>query len=133
MILFRILLDRFYEVLNPLFSSLGSQAILDLTRLPEAEKAFKVVKDWVRHLVYTGNPWTHQTFMTTFLRAGVLGFSLDSPNASEYMYHARCITSRSKPPPFLVHAHGRNIVLALIDALHDTKPWSIQAGFLFVQ
>ena len=132
MILIRQLLDRLYEVLNPLFNSLGSQVVLDLKDFPEAETAFKVVKDWIRHLVYTGNPWTQPTFMTTFLRAGVLGFSLDSRNASEYIYHARCIT-RKPPPPVLVEARGRNIVWGLVGALHNTKYWSIQAGFSFIQ
>ena len=131
MVLIRQLLDRLYEVLNPLFNSLGSQAILDLRTFPEAETVFKVIKDWVRHLVYIANPKTQQTFMTTFLRAGVLGFSLDSRNASEYMYHARCITR--KPPPLLVRYQGRNVVWDLVVALHNTKYWSIQAGFGFVQ
>ena len=131
MVLIRQLLDRLYEVLNPLFNSLGSQAILDLRTFPEVETVFKVIKDWVRHLVYIANPKTQQTFMTTFLRAGVLGFSLDSRNASEYMYHARCITR--KPPPLLVRYQGRNVVWDLVVALHNTKYWSIQAGFGFVQ
>ena len=133
MVFIRRLLDRLYEVLNPPFSSLGSQAILDLGSFPEAETVFKVIKDWVRHLVYTANPWNQPTtFMTTFLRAGVLGFSLDSRNASEYVYHARCISF--KPPSFLVRYHGRgNVVRDLISALHSTKYWSIQAGFGFVQ
>ena len=131
MVLIRQLLGRLYEVLNPLFNSLGSQVVLDLKDFPETETAFKVVKDWVRHLVYTGNPSKQPTFMTTFLRAGMLGFSLDSRNASEYIYQARCITR--EPPSILVEAQGRNIVWDLISALHNTKYWSIQAGFAFIQ
>ena len=131
MVLIRQLLDRLYEVLNPLFNSLGSQEILDLKTFPETETVFKVIKDWVRHLVYIANPKTQQTFMTTFLRAGVLGFSLDSRNASEYMYHAPCITLR--PPSLFVQYQGRNVICDLVDALHNTKNWSLQVGFGFVQ
>ena len=133
MILIRQLLDWLYGVLNPPFNSLGSQAILDLRTFPETETVFDVVKDWVRHLVYTADPWTQPTtFMTTFLRTGVLGFSLDNHNASEYMYHARCITL--KPPSLLIQYQGRrNVVWDLVGALHNTKYWSIQAGFGFVQ
>ena len=131
MALIRQLLDRLYEVLNPLFNSLGSQEILDLKTFPETETVFKVIKDWVRHLVYIANPKTQQTFMTTFLRAGVLGFSFDSRNASEYMYHARCITLR--PPSLFVQYQGRNVICDLVVALHNTKNWSLQVGFGFVQ
>ena len=132
MVMIRRLLDRLYEVLNPPFNSLGSQAILDLGTFPEADTVFDVVKDWARHLVYTANSWNQPTtFMTTFLRAGMLGFSLDSRNASEYMYHARCITF--KPPSLFVQYQGRNVVTDLVVALHNTKSWSIQAGFGFVQ
>ena len=131
-VLIRRLLDRLYEVLNPPFNSLGSQAILDLGRFPEADTVFGVVKDWVRHLVYTANSWDQPTtFMTTFLRAGVLGFSLDSRNASEYMYRAPCITSI--PPSLFVQYQERNFVRDLVVALHNTKSRGIQAGFGFVR
>ena len=128
---YRRLIDRLYEALNPIISSLGSPVNLDLNRTPEAETALRVVKDWVRHLIYTANPWKQESFMTTFLRAGLLAFALDRKNASEYIYRTRYTTSR--PPPVFVRDQGMNLVMDFVIALHGIVPWSLQSGFIFVE
>ena len=130
---YRQWIDRLYEALNPIFSSLGSPANLDLNRIPEvdSETALRVVKDWVRHLIYSANTWRQESFMTTFLRSGLLAFALDRKNASEYIYRARSMTT--SPHPVFVRDQGMNLVKDFVIALHGIEPWSLQSGFIFVE
>ena len=85
----RYWLDRLYEALNPYFYVYGCRANLQLSLIPGAERALVVVKDWVRHMIYTNDPYKYSiTFLTTFLRSAILSFNHDGKEAFDYIIQA---------------------------------------------
>lgn len=129
----RYWLDRLYEALNPYFYAYGCRANLELSLIPGAEKSFVVVKDWLRHIIYTNDPYRYSTtFLTTFLRSAILSFDHDGMAAFSYIRRSPCMNRR--PPPVLIRKdHNMYIMKDLVTCLHGDQPWCLSAGVIFVK
>jgi hypothetical protein len=132
----RYWLDQLYEALNPYFYVYGCRANLQLSLIPGAERGLLVVKDWVRHMIYTNDPYKYATtFLTTFVRSAILSFDHDGNEAFDYINRARCMTYR-RPPRSLIRVRSNQnvyILKDLVNALHGIQPSCLSTGVMFVR
>jgi len=118
--------------LNPPFYLLGTPANLNVALIPEAQKGFQVVKEWIRNLVYKLDHRPQTPFLTTLMRAAYLSFTFDRKQASDYMYRARCMTTSPFPQEYY-RGPGEYIVGELLASLEGTQVWCLSGGVLFVK
>ncbi|KIM81679.1 hypothetical protein PILCRDRAFT_485798 [Piloderma croceum F 1598] len=132
----RYWLDWLYKALNPYFYVYGCHANLQLSLIPRAERGLVVVKDWVRHMIYTNDPYKYETtFLMTFLRSAILSFDHNGNEAFDYINRARCMAYK-RPPLSLIRVWSNQnvyILKDLINALHGVQPSCLSTGVMFVK
>jgi hypothetical protein len=129
----RYWLDRLYEALNPYFYRFGCRANLALSLIPGADRYLLVVKDWIRHMIYTSDPYKYETtFLTTFMRSAILSFEHDGQEASGYILRAQCML-HTPHPSYIRKDHNVYVMRDLVSSLHGTQPWCLSAGIMFVR
>ena len=126
-------LSRLYEAYFPVHSKAGSAFDVDFTHIPEAEKSFQIVGEWIRDLLlsqrftYIG----HWSFLTFIAELATLAFKFEKSNASHYLRQAPCVVE-DRPEPF--HREGgRYIVWDLLDFLGRTSATALSAGVGFIK
>ncbi|PBK59143.1 hypothetical protein ARMSODRAFT_1027641 [Armillaria solidipes] len=123
-------LNRLYEALHPPYHIFGSISHLALSTIPEAPKALNVVRDWVRTLVYGREYHPRTNFLTDVMRTATLAFTFDRSQAV-YLRNAAYFRI---PPPFMYIRQDNYLILHdLLNSMSGAQPWSLTAGFLFVE
>ncbi|KAK0232768.1 hypothetical protein IW262DRAFT_22523 [Armillaria fumosa] len=123
-------LNRLYEALYPPHHMFGSISHLALSSIPEAPKAWNVVRDWVRTVVYGREYHPRTTFLMDVMRTATLAFTFDR---SQSIYLKNAAYFRTRPPPFYIRRGGRLILHDLLYSMSGARTWSLTAGFKFVE
>ncbi|KAI0089831.1 hypothetical protein BDY19DRAFT_992789 [Irpex rosettiformis] len=126
-------ISRLYEAYFPVHSKAGSALQLDLALIPEADKGFEIVKEWIRDLLYTQcfeylGPWN---FLTFIAEVATLALRFEKHNAFDYFRRAPCVTM-DRPERYIRNG-GRYIVWDLLDFLGRTSATSLSAGVCFIK
>jgi hypothetical protein len=96
--------------------------------------ALLVVKDWVRHMIYTNDPRKYSiTFLTTFLRSAIFSFDHDGKEAIDYILRARYMTYKKPPHSLVRRPQNVYVIKDLINSLHGIQPSCLSTGVLFVK
>jgi hypothetical protein len=93
------------------------------------------VKDWLRELIYTLDPFHHQAvFLTFFLQALTLHrlISLPSRTPLDFVQKSKCMTTR-RPEKFVRSKQGDYILLDVYGAIANDQRFSISQGILFIK
>ncbi|THH29325.1 hypothetical protein EUX98_g4866 [Antrodiella citrinella] len=127
----RFWLSKLYHALYPPHRRMGSIGILDLTLIPESDRAIPIVNEWVRDVlntVHDGVP--PPSYLTTISEASHLAFAFDSSAAREYLPRTPFV---NMPPShaLLLRENQYHVVHDLLQALDGSSPVSISAGILF--
>lgn len=106
---------------------------MDLTAIPEAEKGFQVIREWIRDLLLEQRfemmgPWPFLTFIVELV---TLTWRLEKQNTVQLLRRAPCITI-DRPVDFIRNGH-RYIVWDLLDFLSLSSTTSLSAGVLFIK
>jgi hypothetical protein len=124
-------LSRLYDALFPPFFSLGSPAGWDQHLLPETAKAIEIVREWLRELVYSIDPWTQRTkFLTFFLQANTLSRLFDKASFQDHINRARCMTT-IRPHAFIRSAQGHYILSDCVDFTIGKSHIAVARGLMF--
>ncbi|TFY76337.1 hypothetical protein EWM64_g7674 [Hericium alpestre] len=130
----KVWLQRLYDSLKPVHHKFGSISNLNLQLVPEANRAFAVVKEWVRGHLYDLDPYKSPGFFAEVFKSVVLGFSFDNPGIREYVRRARCIQKR---PIELAYAFrfpaGKYVVDDLLDFFEGYQKYSLDVGVIFLR
>ncbi|KAG7450840.1 uncharacterized protein BT62DRAFT_1001654 [Guyanagaster necrorhizus] len=123
-------LNRLYEALYPPHHMFGSISHLALSTIPEAPKALKIVKYWVRTLVYGQTYHPQTTFLMDVMRTATLALTFDRSQA----YYLRNAAYHNIRPPSVYIRRGDGLILHdLLSSMSGDRAWSLTAGFRFVE
>lgn len=128
-------MSSLYHTLYPTHYKLGTAAVLDLSAIPETEKACQVIKEWVRDSIYNLSP-REEHFLTDIAELTTLAYEFNRTEAQLYIPTASCIAdSRHRPHTLMrgIAGGGRYIVSDLIEAIDGTSDAAVSAGILFIQ
>ena len=133
----RYWINRLYETLNPPVYYIGTLANLDVTLIPEAQRAIEVVKGWSRDFLYSPHRWDPM-LLTTVYQTTNLCFFLDKLNAHQYIHGAPVFNVFGSRQEYCRSLIGDNqtsapVVLELARSLQGTDDVFIEAGVVFVK
>ncbi|THU96851.1 hypothetical protein K435DRAFT_754482 [Dendrothele bispora CBS 962.96] len=118
-------LIRLYEVLFPPSHLMGNHMKLDLKPIPEAERACHVIRDWVRHLVYTLSFRPLPSFLSDLLRLTFLALFFDKYASRSYLHRGGY--TRFHHPHALLR-NGASVPHELVGMLEGLRGGSLVAG-----
>lgn len=107
---------------------------LDLARIPEAEQANRVIKDWIRHFFWNARfaDIGRLNFLTVLAEMATLAFQLAKDDAQLYFSASPCITSEPHPQDYLLE-DDYYVVNHLLQFLGGNDTDALSAGVLFVK
>lgn len=127
-------LGQLYEALHPAFFKHGSAANLVLNKVPEARRAFPIVKEWIWDVLSMVEPDYQSRFqsryLTTVVRTVMLGFAFDLGTTIHCLSRAKCY-NLGGPELLLRPGSTRTIIYDLLVSLHFDNSASLSAGILF--
>lgn len=99
--------------------------------IPEAQKGFQVLKEWVRASAYDLDFHPQTPFLTDLIRTATLGLRFDEKSASEYLYRGKTLHSRAYPLERYIRPQGQAFIIPeLLASIQGTAPWCLTAGIL---
>ncbi|KAI0089819.1 hypothetical protein BDY19DRAFT_1047690 [Irpex rosettiformis] len=126
-------ISRLYEAYFPVYPKAGSALRVDLARIPEADKGFQTIREWIHDLLLSERfdflrPWF---FLTFIAEVATLALRLEKSKAFDYFKRAPCITL-DKPEQYLRNGE-RYVVQDLLDFLGRRNTASLTAGVIFIK
>lgn len=107
---------------------------LDFSRIPEAEQANRVIKDWIRHFFWNARfaDIGRAHFLTVLSEMATLAFQVAKDEAQLYFSESPCIASERPPKDYLLK-DGYYVVNYLLQFLGGNDADALSAGVLFVK
>ncbi len=107
---------------------------LDLARIPEAEQANRVIKDWIRHFFWNARfaDIGRLNFLTVLAEMATLAFQLAKDDAQLYFSESPCIASELPPHDYLLEGNY-HVVNDLLQFLGGNNASALSAGVYFVK
>ncbi|KAF9033219.1 hypothetical protein BDZ89DRAFT_983953 [Hymenopellis radicata] len=107
-------ISQLYNALYPPHHSLGSISDLDVSKIPEAEKGFNVVRHWVQSLAFTQQIRPHTTFLTDVMQVASLAYAFDRHRVESTKYLQQAPYWSTEPMPRRYYKFGNFIVPELL-------------------
>lgn len=95
-----------------------------------SDLALRVVKDWVKHMIYVANV-AKPAFLTTFVTSALLGLEYDAEGILESIRQAPCLAYNPPPKMFIRRDYNAYIMHDLEVYLKRFHPSCLSAGVLF--
>lgn len=130
-------LDRLDDILHPLLPRQGDLSQLRLHLIPDAQYAFRVVKQWILDILYHLNPARPELqfrFLTNFYRSTSLGILLDASKLYTTLDRVYCVHFFFHPS-LRVQARGgiTNALFGLVDVMRGQDILDLRRGTLFLR